>query len=338
MYSTTHHPSPKASCVALRRLFAIHERLVSGESVNARTLAEQLGVSERTIKRDIETLRHEQGAEIRWEPATGTYFCERPSEHLPLLRISADEAIALTLANQTFAAWGGSPLGRALDSVLSKIAHVVGDAVSMPASTLADCIFQPADETADGSRRHFARLLEAIRRRQVLRLQYQKPAEPIPSERIVHPLHLAFLEHEWTLIAYAPDRSALRQFLLTRIGMIHTEGHPFTPPADFDPKRYLSGAFGRFVGAQLQEVHLRFDAYAAPFLREKRWHPSQTLRELPDGGVEATLQVSHLLDVQRWVLSWGHHAEALAPAALRDAIAQELAALAARYPQPSAKT
>jgi len=325
----------KASLVALHRLFAINEQLASGESVNARTLAATLGVSQRTIKRDIETLRSEYGAIIPWEPSTGTYFCEKPSEHLPLLRLSADEAIAVELASQTFAAWGGSPLGQALTSALGKMAEVTGNAVSLPVGTLSHCIFQPADEAAGSSRRHFARLLEAIRRHQIVRLHYQKPDQPAPEERLVHPLHLAFLEHEWTLIAYAPDRATLRQFLLTRIKSIHSTSAKFTPPADFDPKSYLAGAFGRYVGGPVQEVRLRFDAYAAPFLREKRWHPSQTLHDRPDGSVEVTLHVSHLLDVQRWVLSWGHHAEALAPAELRQAIAGELAQLGPTYARPS---
>ena len=107
---------------------AIHERLAAGQPVTVRSLAAQLEVSSRTIKRDIEALRYEHGARIVWEPSTGTYFCEHPSEHLPLLRISADEAIAVALAGKTFASWGGSPLGRALESALTKIADVVGNA------------------------------------------------------------------------------------------------------------------------------------------------------------------------------------------------------------------
>lgn len=330
-----HDPSPKrprpVGPSALDRIVYIHSCLANGDHFTATSLAEKLGVSPRTIQRDIEALRDRHGAEIQWEPSTGTYFCERPSEHLPLLRLSADEATAIALANKTFAAWGGSPLGRALTSALTKLADVVGNTVSIPVDALSDCIFQQDEGSADTPRRHFARLLEAIRRRQTLRLNYQKPGQPAPEERIVQPLHLAFLDHEWTLVAYAPDRDALRQFLLTRISEIHSTSTQFSPPADFDPKQYLSGAFGRYVGGQLQHVRLRFDSYAAPYLREKHWHPSQVLRELPDGTVEVALQVTHLLDVQRWVLSWGAHAEALDPDELRANVAREIRLLAKRY-------
>lgn len=321
---------------ATDRLFRIHSRLVEGTRVTAATLAGELEVSTRTVKRDIETLRNRHGAEIDWDPIAGTYVCTTPSEHLPLLRISADEAIAVALAGRTFAAWGGSPLGRALESALAKIAEIVGNAVSFPTDTLADCIFQPADSSTDDSTRHYyARLLEAIRRHRTLRLVYRKPGTTAAEERRIDPLHLAYLDHEWMLVAFDHTREQLRNFLLSRIAEIHHTGRGFTPPAGFDAKRHLAGAFGRYVGGPLQEVVLRFDAYAAPFIRERRWHPSQTLRDLPDGRVEVGLRVNHLLDVQRWVLSWGHHAEALAPAELRQAIAGELAQLGPTYARPS---
>jgi len=61
------------------------------------------------------------------------------------------------------------------------------------------------------------------------------------------------------------------------------------------------------------DVVIRFDAFAAGFIQEKRWHPSQQLRELKDGGVELQLKLSSLAEVQRWVLSWGGHAKVAAP-------------------------
>ena len=334
---TTTYPRQSSGPAALRRLLHINGRLADGRRVTATSLAAELEVCDRTIKRDIATLREEHGAEIIWEPSTATYLCTKPSEHIPLLRLSADEAIALNLAGRTFAAWGGSPLGRALQAALGKIGQVVGNSVSVPADSIGDLVSQP-DETAaaDATRRWYALLLEAIHRRKTLRLVYRKPtAATAAEERRIDPLHLAYLDHEWTLIAHDHLRNATRQFLLTRIEEIHHTGRGFLPPEGFDAKHYLAGAFGRYVGGPLQEVRLRFDAYAAPFIRERRWHPSQVLRDTTDGGIEVGLRVSHLLDVQRWVQSWGSHAEALAPAELREAIAREIAVMAVRYKTPS---
>jgi len=57
---------------------------------------------------------------------------EKPCDILPLLRLTADEALALAIAGQTFAAWRGSPLGRALTEALHKIAGVVGGGCVAP--------------------------------------------------------------------------------------------------------------------------------------------------------------------------------------------------------------
>ena len=137
----------EAGChrAVLGRILTIHERLGNGRQATAVTLADELEVSARTIKRDIEFMRDTLGAPIVWEPSTATYFYEKPCDILPLLRLTADEALALALAGQTFAAWRGSPLGRALTAALHKIAGVVGGAVSLPASEISSLVFQPED-------------------------------------------------------------------------------------------------------------------------------------------------------------------------------------------------
>lgn len=330
-------PRPSAGPAALHRILHINARLADGRRVTAVSLAAELEVCDRTIKRDIATLRDEHGAEILWEPSTATYLCTKPSERLPLLRFSADEAIALNLAGKTFAAWGGSPLGRALRAALGKIGQVVGNSISVPSDALGDLVSQPDEGgAAEATRRWYALLIEAIHHRKTLLLTYRKPkAESATEERRVDPLHIAYLDHEWTLITHDHLRSAPRKFLLTRIEDIHHTGRGFLPPEGFDLHTYLAGGFGRYVGGPLQDVRLRFDAYAAPFIGERRWHPSQTVRDTPEGGIEVGLRVSHLLDVQRWVLSWGGHAEALAPAELRESIAREVAVMAACYKAPS---
>ena len=211
------------------------------------------------------------------------------------------------------------------------------DTISVPADSLRDCIFEPADDpAADAEHRHFAQLLEAIRRRRVVRFTYRKPTPRArPETREVHPLHLAFLDHRWTLIAHDPVRRAPRSFLLARIDDLAPTLERFTAPPDFDARRHLSGSLGRFTGPHLHTVRLRFDATAAPYVRERPWHPTQTLTELPDGGCETTLVLNNLVDIQRRVLANGRHVEVLAPAELRHALVAEIDAIGRVYASPT---
>ena len=65
-------------------------------------------------------------------------------------------------------------------------------------------------------------------------------------------------------------------------------------------------------------VRLRFAPEAGHRLRETRWHPSERLTELEDGGVEWRATVADWTEMIPWVQGWGALAEVLAPQAMRE--------------------
>lgn len=329
-------PSRPADCgrATLRRVLWIHERLGNQHPATAVSLARELETSERTIKRDILFMRDQLGAPIEWDGSAHTYAYTRPCDLLPLLRLDAGEALALALAGRTFAAWQGNALGRALTAALEKIAGVVGGAVSLPVSEISRLVSSPTETIGpDDELRWFATALEAIRRRRVLRIVYQKPRAGAAAEtRLVHPLHLAVLDHRWVLITHDPARNDRRNFLLGRIRQAQATTTTFETPAGFDLSAYLRGSLGRFTGAgEETEVRLAFDAELAPYLRERPWHSSQTIAARSDGSIEITLRLNHLTDLRRHILACGRHVEVLAPATLRETIRAEATALATRH-------
>lgn len=318
---------------ALRRVVWIHERLGNQHPATSVSLARELETSARTIKRDLEFMRDQLGAPIAWDAAAHTYAYTRPCDLLPLLRLDAGEALALALAGRTFAAWHGTPLGRALTAALGKIAGVIGGAVSLPVSAVDQLVLQPAAGPAlDAEHRHFATVLEATHRHRVLRIVYQKPRPgAAPETRHIHPLHLACLDHRWVLIAHDPARRAPRNFLLSRLREATATTATFSVPKDFDLKAYLRGSLGRFTGQEDIAVRLAFDPELAPYLRERPWHTSQIIAERSDGSIEVTLRLNNLTDVRRHLLACGRHVEVLAPAELRATIHAEAAAMAGRH-------
>jgi hypothetical protein len=99
------------------------------------------------------------------------------------------------------------------------------------------------------------------------------------------------------------------------------------PP--FDATEYLEGAWGILRG-DLVTVRVLFSKAVARYIAERLWHPSQKLRELDDGRLEVTLRVADTLEVRRWILGYGVHAEALEPATLREALRADAEALVDR--------
>jgi proteasome accessory factor B len=322
--STWNHPGGRS---AFERIIKIHYHLGNRHTVTARSLGEEFEISSRTIKRDIEFMRDRCGSPIAWDAVRGTYYYTQPCDFLPLLRIDGHEALALSLASKTFASWGGTPLGKALTSVFGKFSAIAGPHVSLPASELSACLFNPEDDSAKTEHHHFGRLLEEIFNHRELTLTYRKPLAAHSELRTVHPLHLAYLDHAWMLVAHDTGKKAWRNFLVARIESIATTGRTFTPPANEKIRRSLAGSMGRFTGEGDIEVRLAFDADIAGYIRERPWHHSQQHTEIAGGSLEVTLRLNNLIDVQRRLLSCGRHVRVIAPATLRASIRNEVEAM-----------
>jgi len=318
---------------ALHRITEILAALNSGKPVTANSLAQCLQVSRSTIMRDIETLRSTLGVEIDYDPPKHTYRLTRPGPSLPLFRLDPHEAIALALAGRMAGGGADSPLGRMIRAMLRKIAPVFGGAVTLTMDSVDQIVSAHDTEgaAADEDMVHFFPLVEAILQRRVVRLDYAKLGATRPEKRVVHPLHITEYQKRFRLIAWDTARREVRTFRLNRIQAMEATGDFFEPPAGFDLAAHLRGSLGAFAGGKEFEVRIALDAHAAAYARETRWHPSQQLVDRPGGGAEITLRLNHPTDATIAVLRWGRHAEVLAPADLRKAIREELAAALAPY-------
>lgn len=113
----------------------------------------------------------------------------------------------------------------------------------------------------------------------------------------------------------------------------HVRRAPFTPPPTFKLADVVHGAFGIHVGetGERHDVAIEFSKERATYARSRLWHPTQQLVEQPDGNLFLRFQTSSLLPVVSWVLEWGPHARAREPAALVQAVVEELDAARQRY-------
>jgi len=163
-------------------------------------------------------------------------------------------------------------------------------------------------------------LARAVSQRQQLELHYRKPGQGTDEARTVDPYHLANINGEWFLFAYDHARKDIRTFVPGRIRQAVSTGKTFERTEKFSLESRLRDSFGVHSGDGKYEVLLRFNPRAADYVREKKWHSSQELRELKDGGVELSLKLSSLAEIQRWVLSWGGEVKVLKPKELAEAI------------------
>jgi len=92
-------------------------------------------------------------------------------------------------------------------------------------------------------------------------------------------------------------------------------------------EKCLCDSFGVHFGEGEYEIIIRFNARATDYVREKKWHESQHLRELKSGGVELRMKLSSLMEIERWVLSWGGDATVAKPRELVEAVRKSAEAI-----------
>jgi predicted DNA-binding transcriptional regulator YafY len=132
----------------------------------------------------------------------------------------------------------------------------------------------------------FNALSGAVLRQEVVTFDYRKPGELRESSRRIRPYHLANRENSWYLVGFDLGREALRTFALPRIAGVAVTQEKFTRPADFSPEKFFASALGVLGGVGDYRVVIRFAPSVAERVREREWHESQEMRELPGGMLE----------------------------------------------------
>jgi proteasome accessory factor B len=314
-------------------MLQIHQALQSGGYPNATTLANQLEVCTKSIHRDLEFMRDRLELPIQYDGSRFGYFYTEPVKAFPTLQITEGELFALVVAERALQQYRGTSFERPLLSALQKMEQSLPDTISLSLTDVEQTISFRTSSEPILDLEIFDTLAKATTARRQLELTYRKPGQQLAEQRVVDPYHLANINGEWFLFAFDHLRNDLRTFVPTRIKAIRATGKTFERRKRFSLEERLRGSFGVQSGQGEFDVVIRFHERVADYIREKKWHESQQLRELKAGGIELRLRLSSLAEVGRWVLSWGGDAVVVRPAELAHAVRQA-AQRVLREPRP----
>ncbi|MDV3457595.1 YafY family protein [Sphingomonas sp. HF-S4] len=186
-----------------------HRRAVAGA-----VLAEELGVSLRTLYRDIETLKA-QGAHIEGEAGVG--YVLRPGFMLPPLMFSEEEIEALVLGSRWVSERADGALGKAARNVLAKIGAVLPDDLKRDIDT-SGLLIGPGEPIAAGDA-EIAAIRQAIRSERKIRIDYADGQGSV-SARVVWPIAMAFYDRVRVIVAWCELRGDYRHFRIDRIAAL----------------------------------------------------------------------------------------------------------------------
>lgn len=216
-------------------------------------LAEKLGVSRRTVYRDL-IIYGQCGFEVVTHPVTHRLRVGNPGETAEKIGFDADEAHILEEALL------GLPEGPVRSDLLDKVRSFSGSS-----QALGHYLNQQAGL-------HYKSLSQAIRERvQVVLTDYNAPSSHSIGNRLVEPY--GFSSSLDTLFAFEPASRRNKSYKIVRIGQVRLERVPWQFSHLHEAPK--TDAFGMPIGDSLLEVHLHLGQLSSNLLREE--HPAAAL-------------------------------------------------------------
>ncbi|MEO7676245.1 MAG: WYL domain-containing protein [Verrucomicrobiota bacterium] len=304
----------------LERMMKIHQAIQSGKFPNATSMARDLEVSTKSIHRDLEFMRDRMDLPLEYNKARNGYFYTQDVNAFPTLQITEGELFALLVAEKSLQQYRGTTFEKPLVSAFKKMAASLPDTVSLNLAEWEQTISFRTSAEPILNLEIFDALAKATSQRHQLKLSYRKPGKKETEPRLIDPYHLANINGEWFLFAYDHARKDIRTFVPARILALEKTGKTFVRQQKFSVEKRLRDSFGVHSAEGVFEVAIRFNEMVADYIREKKWHDSQQLIELKNGGLELRLKLSSLAEIERWILGWGGDAVALQPPLLVESL------------------
>lgn len=217
------------------RLIAILTILQSKKFVSADFIADQYGISVRTVYRDIKAL-NEIGVPVYFEKDKGYSILQ--GFFLPPVSLTSEEANALILLVSLSEKFGDLLVRKNAENALAKIKSVLRSAEKEKADFLHSQIkvYIPPVETKSPD--YLTLLQEAIINKQVLKIQYLNNRKEW-SEREVEPIGLTFYSDQWHLIAWCWKRMDYRDFKVRKIQKVTNTQEPFRKEKHLSVEQYI---------------------------------------------------------------------------------------------------
>jgi predicted DNA-binding transcriptional regulator YafY len=235
-------------------------------------LADRLGVSLRTVRRDVDRLR-ELGYPVEAQPGVDGGYRLAPGASLPPLLLDDDEAVALTVGLQAAAQTAVTGMAESSVRVLAKVVQVLPSRLRQRVDALRAMTVAPGwGVEATVEPQVLTTVASACRDAERITFGYTA-ADGTRSERHAEPFRLVALGRRWYLVAYDVDRGDWRSFRLDRTAFPRPTGARFAPrrlPAE-DPAAFVRAGIAEgpvpfavdvLVAAPADEVRTRIGRWA----------------------------------------------------------------------------
>ena len=285
-------------------------------------LAKELGISRRTVFRDLEML-FKAGIPYYYDEEGGGYKVD-PNFLLPPFNLTLGEALAVMLAAHFTADKGGLPLLQQAQDAALKIESMLPSHIRQHCGSImkSTSVRSAAPARHDQLNQTLALLQQAIQLRRQVEITYISFYEQKQMVLQLHPYHLHFAQRAWYVIGYSNFHKETRTFKLGRIKQARMLKSRYLLEKPFRIEQYFGDAWSMIPEGKLYKVKLRFAPQVAGNVAEVLWHRKQKLTWHDDGALTFEVEVDGLNEITWWLLGYGDQVEVIRPESLRRRVKQ----------------
>lgn len=325
------------------RQWSILRDLESSRRVTIDELAKRTGVTTRTIRRDLEALQA-SGFPLYDEVEDGKRFWkleQRAFRRLDDTSFTLAELSALYFSRALMEGLASTPFQKDLRAAFDKLSGALSPGMRHFLDRLPRVVQGKVDpglrgpgapvnggsDTVRAAR--VARLVEASLEHRRLAMDYRSLSRDAPKAYLIEPYRLILAQGSLYAVAFVPEYGQLRTFAVDRILTLSPTEERFEPQ-EF-PEELFADSLGVNQGTPPQTIEIEFEGRVARYVRGRTWHASQTIRDIDDGRIMVTLQVSNDWALRSWILGFGSMARVISPPELAAQILDDLEQARGKY-------
>ena len=293
----------------LWRIMEIHKMIKQGDFPNGTDFAKVTEMSTSTISRDIELMRGDLRAPIKYDNSKLGYYYSEKWE--PPFAISESDWESLLGAKLLLNGWKDTPMYERLSETLTAMLHPE----NVSGTSILERFAIAPRQKSIVDRNTWETAKKSLEENKIIEFDYKGKSDSECQHRRVHPYQLVFDDGNIFIYGYSEERDDTRLFLFQRITNIFCTDETFELPKDYKfESKCGGGKFGAFASDYMETYRIEFYSYSRAYVKACIWADDQKIEddEERDG---TTLEFSSAQwdRVMSWVMSHKENAKPLAP-------------------------
>ncbi len=317
--------------ISLQRIAKIVSLIRKKSVVSMQIFVQEFeGISEKTIRRDIDFLRDRFECPIEWSRSKrGWVIDDEERFELPGVWFEESEVFALLMMLHLVEGVQPGLLKEHLAPLENRLRRMLASAA--PRSSIEHKVKLIHFATRVVDPKHFRVLASALLDGKKLRICYWVRDRQELTEREISPQQLVHYRENWLLDAWCHEREALRSFSLEAIRQVQVLEEAAIEVSPEEMRAHFHSGYGIFAGVATNRASLKFSRRRAEVVALETWHPDQTSQVLDDGSYILDVPYANDQELVMDLLRHGAEVEVLSPPELRQKVYEALCAAAKKY-------